>query len=199
MDTFLTGCWVTNTPEKIHQQNSVIWRRNTSKYTKFSLEKHGNGTTIQPTSSNSKSCLQSGPTSLCQRFLQWNGEVDTKIYRKRLEKTVTSDNKTSYVRHESTSVMNTRNIFQKELILLAFRRQNYYLRIKYIIFKSSSLKYNEVSSSNCQACRRGREMYKKEIKKGMGMLTFALWKRSMSIFLKNKNNRSPQSNLFQGK
>ena len=41
--------------------------------------------------------------------------------------------------------MNNRTIFQKELILLAFRRQNYYHRIKYIIFKSSSSKYNEVS------------------------------------------------------
>ena len=41
--------------------------------------------------------------------------------------------------------MNTQTIFQKELILLAFQRQNYYHRIKYIIFKSSSSKYNKVS------------------------------------------------------
>ena len=41
--------------------------------------------------------------------------------------------------------MNTQTIFQKELILVAFWRQNYYHKIKYIIFKSSSSKYNEVS------------------------------------------------------
>ena len=41
--------------------------------------------------------------------------------------------------------MNTQTIFQKELILLDFQRQNYYHRIKYIIFKNSSSKYNEVS------------------------------------------------------
>ena len=39
------------------------------------------------------------------------------------------------------SVTNTRTIFRKGLILLTFRKQN---RIKYIIFKSSSSKYNEV-------------------------------------------------------
>ena len=39
----------------------------------------------------------------------------------------------------------TQTIFQKELILQAFQRQNYYHWIKYIIFKSLSSKYNEVS------------------------------------------------------
>ena len=37
------------------------------------------------------------------------------------------------------------NYFRKELILPAFWGQNYYHMIKYIMFKSSSLKYNEVS------------------------------------------------------
>ena len=39
----------------------------------------------------------------------------------------------------------TQTIFQKELILVVFQRPNYYHKIKYIIFKSSSSKYNEVS------------------------------------------------------
>ena len=58
---------------------------------------------------------------------------------------MTSNNKTSYVLHEWTSVMNNRTIFWKELILLTFLRQNYYHWIKHIIFKRSSSKYNEVS------------------------------------------------------
>ena len=51
---------------------------------------------------------------------------------------VTSDNKTLWVNFSYEQ-------FRKELILIAFQRQNYYYRILYIIFKSSSSKYNEVS------------------------------------------------------
>ena len=44
-----------------------------------------------------------------------------------------------------------------------------------------------------------KSMKIKEIKKGEGKLTFAAWKKSVSIVLKNKNNQFPQSNLFQEK
>ena len=64
-------------------------------------------------------------------------------FRENAESKVTSDNKMLYIRHERTSDTNTRTI-QKWLIQLAFRKQNYYHRIKYIISKSSSSKYNEV-------------------------------------------------------
>ena len=40
--------------------------------------------------------------------------------------------------------MSNRTIFRKELNQLAFQRQNFYHRIKYIIFKSFSSKYNIV-------------------------------------------------------
>ena len=56
-----------------------------------------------------------------------------------------SDNKTLYIHHVRTSVSDTLTIFRKGLILRALQKQNYYHRIKYIIFKSSSSKYNKVS------------------------------------------------------
>ena len=49
-----------------------------------------------------------------------------------------------YIRHERTSVTNTRTIFRKGIILIAFRKQNYYHGIKYI-FKGFPSKYDEVS------------------------------------------------------
>ena len=58
---------------------------------------------------------------------------------------MTSDNKTMYIRHERTSDTNIRTIFRKGLILLALWGKSYYHRVKYIIFKRSSSKYNEVS------------------------------------------------------
>ena len=66
-------------------------------------------------------------------------------FRKNGESPVMTDNKTSYVHHNWTSFMNNRTLFRKEFILLAFQRQNYYHRINYIISKSFSSKYNEVS------------------------------------------------------
>ena len=72
---------------------------------------------------------QSGPGS--------NGNEKT-------ESSMMSDNKTLYIRHKRISLTNTQTIFRKGLILLASQKQNYYHGIKYIIFKSSSSKYNEV-------------------------------------------------------
>ena len=50
--------------------------------------------------------------------------------------------------------MNNQTIFRKQIILLAFRRQNYYHGIKYIIFKSYSSKYNEVSHYHLYLIKR---------------------------------------------
>ena len=53
-----------------------------------------------------------------------------------------------------------------------------------------SAKPKNLSSNNCQARQRGREMYKiKKIKKGEGKLSFATWKKNEIIFFKNKNNQ----------
>ena len=49
-----------------------------------------------------------------------------------------------YIRHGRAFVTNTRSIFRKGLILLDFRRWIRNYRIKYVIFKSPSSKYNEV-------------------------------------------------------
>ena len=53
--------------------------------------------------------------------------------------------KTLYIHHERTFVTSTWTIFRKGLVLLTLRKQKYYHRIKDIIFKSSSSKYNEAS------------------------------------------------------
>ena len=60
-----------------------------------------------------------------------------------------------------------------------------------------SAQYKKLSNSNYQAWKMGREKCKnKRDKKGEGKLT---WKKSVSIFLENKNNQFSQSNLFQKK
>ena len=58
---------------------------------------------------------------------------------------------------------------------------------KYAGFISAEL---QKSSSNCQAKQRERERYKNkgDLKNGEGKLTFVTWKKSVSIFLKNKTS-----------
>ena len=81
-----------------------------------------------------------------QFYHRWDSyNIKNIQFSKNTESPMMSDNKSLYICQEWTLIMNTQTIFRKELILLAFRGQNYYHRIKYIIFKSSSSKYNEVS------------------------------------------------------
>ena len=77
---------------------------------------------------------------ILKRYCSQKG-YDTKNlqFRENAESPMMPDNKT-YICHKRTSLTNPQTI----LFLLAFFKQNYYLRIKYIISKSSSLKYNEI-------------------------------------------------------
>ena len=66
-------------------------------------------------------------------------------FKENAQSPVTSDHKTSFLHRERTSVINTRTIYRKGLINCTCLSETiYYYRIKYIIFKSSSSKYNEV-------------------------------------------------------